>query len=172
MTQFSDPAWWPKPPPKPPTPISIRKVLFGTLLPILAVAGFAAWVITQHHSSEPSATRSIAAFESCIRAHGVTGGSTSADQARQASQACAGKLPPGTRIGSFGGSTDRPTASEEEAFNECMRSATAGIPRRPGSAESDAMRNAVDMCRALTQTTSGTTTTAPATTTTTIPSVA
>ena len=38
-SRFSNPDWWPTPPPKPPKAPSVAKLVFGTLIPALAVVG-------------------------------------------------------------------------------------------------------------------------------------
>jgi hypothetical protein len=149
-SEFSDPAWWPKPPPQPPKPISVRKIVVGTILPIIALIVGAVIVFTQHSSSShSSSTQSIAAWNACLKAHGFTPGQTATDTntARSAERACQGNLPPGTQVATFAAGN-----SPEEQFNDCMRSATAGIPRgRFSSAARDAIRNAYEVCQTLVQ---------------------
>jgi hypothetical protein len=161
-TQFSDPAWWPKPPPQPPKPVSIRKIMFGTVVPIAAVVVGAIVVFTMHTNSA-SSTRSIAAFDACLKAHGASQGS-SGRPTRDAARACQDKLPPGTRIGTFG-----TESSAQEQFDECLRSALAGIPRGdlrdPGGRQ--AYENAVQVCQTLIEGRGGSTTIGQTTTTTT-----
>ncbi len=154
-SQFSDPAWWPKPPPKPPKPISAAKIVFGTLVPGAALIAGAFFVLTQHSSKSPGAsTQSIAAFDACLRTRGYSPADAGSTAARQAVQACAARLPPGTHVGSFGAQS-----TEQEQFNDCVRNATADLPGgggsgvgrfgRGGSGARQAFENAVEVCQTL-----------------------
>lgn len=173
--EFSDPAWWPKPPPKPPKPISMTKVVFGTLVPIVAVAALAVWIFTQHGAKSTAQGKSIAAFEACLRAHGATPGRAGGTATQQAVQACAGSLPTGTQLSAFGLGFGRPRNRQQgtaQAFAECMQSATAGLAGggRLGSASArDAVRNAEELCHTLVPGSGGTPTTTQVTPTVTAP---
>ncbi len=170
--EFSDPAWWPTPPPKPPKPISTAKVVFGTLLPV-GIGVLAVFVIVKqkdHHAAVP--TRSFAAFQSCVKAQG---GDTPAARSntrllQQAVDACSTHLPAGTRLPSFGPPTERQQA-EQQAFQRCMAAATANIhPGVPGifggSSARRAFEKAAALCRAVSTPRRGT---GPPTTTTSEP---
>ena len=175
-TQFSDPAWWPKPPPKPPQRISPAKIVFGTLLPVAAVVTVAVFVIRQqsHSSSRATAPPSIAAFEACLKAHGVTGGERGASVGRAAG-ACRSELPSGTQPQAFEPARSEAQSRVQQAFEQCVRNAVAAVPGGGGGSfggrgpNRQAFDEAVAVCRATAQHE----TTAPAeTTTTTVPSVA
>ncbi len=155
-SQFSDPEWWPKPPPKPPRPISIWKVVFGTLVPAVAVIAGAAFVVTQRSGSS--------AGSPCPAATSAAAPTAGGPVAPRGPQACAPARPPGTGTGRFGG--DGPG---QVAFESCIRSATAGLS--PGSfrhGHGDAIRNAYEVCQTLIQG-SGTAPLEPGTTTATPP---
>lgn len=171
---FSDPAWWPKPPPKPPKPISLPKVLFGTLVPILAVALVVTLIVMQKSGSPASgaAGRSATAFEACLKSQGVlsVSGGANPRELQQAAESCRSHLPPGVRLPDFNRPpSDSSDGTAQEAFQQCMQTAEAAIPRsRSGFGSSSkarqAFEDAVTMCRSLSQT-SGGTQTAPITTT-------
>jgi hypothetical protein len=148
-TEFSDPAWWPKPPPKPPKPIPLTKILVGTIVPLAVIAGVVVLVLTQRPKAAP--TRSIAAFETCLRTQGIVAGDQS-PQAERAAHACRGKLPAGTTFQpeqQEGGSA----ADAQKRFNECVQSALASIPRRSGpfgrGGGRSGVGDAVAVCRTL-----------------------
>jgi len=162
-SQFSDPAWWPKPPPQPPKPISMTKIVFGTLLPVAALIVGGILVFNQHTSSA-SSTRSIAAFDDCLKAHGYEPGRTDSSQTSAAVRACRNKLPPGTQLPRSGGNS---RGGNAQAFNDCIRSSTAGLGRGGFSAlDRQKFEEAIEVCRALVQG-SGSGSAPPPTTTTT-----
>ena len=163
--QFSDPAWWPKPPPAPPKPISPMKIVFGTVVPAIALVGLVIFIVTQSrgHGSSVSTSRSLAAFDSCAKAHGVAPGEQlSGAKGRQVLEACRDKLPPGTQVGSFGAAPQQDTPQQQ--FAECVQNATAGLPHggfgggRFGGRPSSELRSAVSVCRSLVESASGGTT--------------
>ncbi len=171
-TQFSDPAWWPKPPPKPPQRISPLKILFTTLLPVAAVAAVVVLIVKQqsHGSTKPSAPPSIAAFESCLRAHGVSGGEQGAIVGRAAT-ACRSELPVGTQPRAFGPQQSAENASVQQAFEQCVRTAVGSLSRGGGSfgghgGSRQSFESAIAVCRATAEqeatTPTETTTTTPA----------
>src|SRR5579863_1628726 len=163
MAEFSDPQWWPKPPPKPPTPITLGTVVVRTFLPVVVIAAAAALILTQGggHPAHP-AVQSLAAYEACLKAHPHAAGSA-------AERGCQAFLPPGTAIGRYG----KPDPGQA-AFQRCVQNATASLPNhgfggggRPGGGgfgggPSAAFRRAVEVCQSLTQGGGS----APATTTT------
>jgi hypothetical protein len=90
-SRFSDPSWWPTPPPERPAPVS--KIMVGTVVPVLAIVGAVAAVLTLGHGDRASTpvptgavtaeTRTVsqgeaeqrAAFTECMRGAGGSGGS-------------------------------------------------------------------------------------------------
>jgi len=58
-SQFSDPNWWPKPPPvKVP---STAKIVFGTIVPVVVAAGLVIALLTAPHGSPPAKTTAVRA---------------------------------------------------------------------------------------------------------------
>ena len=156
-SQFSDPAWWPKPPPKPPQRISPAKIVFGTLLPIAAVAAVVVLIVEQQsqHSPRSSAPPSIQAFEACLRAHGVTSGEQGS-AVSQAAGACKSELPSGTQPQAFERPQTAKEAAVQQAFNQCVRTAVAGLPRGSGGfgargPSRQAFESAIAVCRATSE---------------------
>ncbi len=150
MAEFSDPQWWPKPPPKPPTPITLRTVVLRTFLPVVVIAAAAALIITQGRSHpERGVVQSVAAYESCLRSHGVA---ASANAGPDVVRRCEAFLPPGTAVGTYGKPDPR-----QAAFQQCVRNAAANLPQhgfgagRFGGGPSSAFRRAVEVCQSLAQ---------------------
>ena len=124
--KFSDPGWW-QHRPRPEQAESPTKLVLGTLLPAVAVVAVVVVVVLQasHHSAAGTGDRSVAAFEVCLTAHGVTA-QTKSGSARQqkALDDCRGMLPAGTRISNFG-----PGEQPQAQLAECMRDAGPGRSR-------------------------------------------
>jgi hypothetical protein len=119
--RFSDPGWWPTPPPKPLKAPSAAKLVFGTILPGLAVVGAVVALSTIGHSSHkakpeaaaPAATSVGAteqsrrqAFAECMksmdagpsfRGGGRFGGGGPSKRFRTAFEVCRSLLSPGSR---------------------------------------------------------------------------
>jgi hypothetical protein len=176
-TQFSDPAWWPQPPPKPPQRISPAKIVFGTLLPLAAVVAVIVLIVKQesHHAPRPTAPPSIAAFEACLRSHGVTGGKRGSTVG-QAAGACKSELPAGTQPQAFAPAQSAAQARVQQSFEECIRRAVAASPGGGGGfgnrgSDRQAFDDAVAVCRATAEN-EATSPPGPSTTTTTGPAVA
>ncbi len=175
-TQFSDPEWWPKPPPKPPQRISPLKIFFGTLVPLAAVAAVVVLVVKQQSepSAHSSAPPSIQAFEACLRAHGVSAGEQGAGVGNAAG-ACRSELPSGTQPQALQPPQTARQAGVQQAFNQCVRTAVAGLPRGGGGGfgrggpSRQSFESAVAVCRATSEHEA---TTPAQTTTTTTPAVA
>ncbi|HEX4518597.1 MAG TPA: hypothetical protein VH063_03345 [Gaiellaceae bacterium] len=125
--EFSDPAWWPTPPPKPPSKVSTTKVVFGTLLPVGAAVLIAIVVLTQKHHQSAADTHSYAAFQACFEAQGgdTQAAETNSRLMQAAATACRDHLPPGTRLPSLTESVSEQEA--QQAFNKCMSAATANL---------------------------------------------
>jgi hypothetical protein len=92
-SRFSDPNWWPTPPPE--RPASVSKIMIGTVLPLLAIIGAVAAVLTFDHKGSDAAgpvpagavtaqTRTVsrgegdrrAAFAECLRSVAGSGGNS------------------------------------------------------------------------------------------------
>jgi hypothetical protein len=117
--RFSDPGWWPTPPPKPLKAPSAAKLVFGTILPAVAVVGAVVALSTLGHSShkaKPNAASPVAArvgateqsrrqaFAECMksmgsgsgfRGGGRFGGSAPSKRFRTAFEVCRSLLSPG-----------------------------------------------------------------------------
>jgi hypothetical protein len=175
-TDFSDPAWWPTPAPKPPRKISTAAIVFGTVVPVAIIAIVIVAIVGQKkHASAAGTGRSLAAFEACMKAEGANSPTERSNSRflEQDAQACEGHLPKGVAVPSFAPPSGADEAAQR-AFTECMQAATANISRsrvgRPfgGNSARDAFRNAVATCRSLvgTQQSSGGAPPPPATTNT------
>lgn len=158
MTGFSDPAWWPKPPPRPPAHVSLPKILLGAFVPIALVTAVVVLVVTQRHDGA-SSVRSVAAYEGCLDSHlGHPGAAAGAGAPRassaQALHDCQPLLPPGVAVGSLVPSSPAANAAEAQ-FQSCVRNAIAGVPRRDlgfgrfGGRPSSAVRAAISVCQTL-----------------------
>jgi hypothetical protein len=157
-SEFSDPAWWPTPPPKPPSTVSMTKIVFGTLLPIGAAVLIAVVVLTQKHHHSAADTHSFAAFQSCFAAQGgdTQAARTNTRLMEAAATACRSHLPPGTRLPSLTESVNEQQA--QQAFSKCMQAATADLrgghgrgfgPFGGGSSFQQAIEKAEALCRAV-----------------------
>ncbi len=178
---FSDPAWWPTPPPKPPRKISTAAIVFGTFVPIVVIVILIVAVVGQRkHASAADTGRSLAAFEACMKDQGASSATERSNSRflQEDAQACRAHLPRGMALPSF----EPPAGADEatqRAFSECVQAATANISRSSlggrfgGGSARNAFRNAIDTCRSLVGTgRQGGSTPAPAQTTTTTPAVA
>jgi hypothetical protein len=143
-------SWFPTPPPRPPKPISAAKVILGTVVPCAAIAVAAVLIITQR----PAATtaRSLAAFNACLRAkiEASPGQAPGPAALHQEAEACANHLPAGTRVPDFTRS-QRPSGSQQQAYDQCMQGALANGRQGPGRGgfSRQAFENASVICRAL-----------------------
>jgi hypothetical protein len=177
-TEFSDPAWWPTPPPKPPRKISTAAIVFGTFVPIAIIVIVIVAIVGQRkHASAAEIGRSITAFQACMKSEGATSPTERSNSRflEQDAEACREHLPKGMDLPSFEPPSGADQAAQQ-AFAECMQAATANISRSRlggpfggGSARS-AFRNAIATCRSLVGTHQGSP--PPAQTTTTVPAVA
>ena len=98
-SRFSDPDWWPTPPPKPPKAPSVAKLVFGTLIPALAVVGVVVGMSTFAGSGHRTKTTAAAPV--------VLGIGSAREDRRQAFQDCmknmgAGSSSRGGRFGAAG----------------------------------------------------------------------
>lgn len=153
-SKFSDPAWWPQPPPQPPKPIATWKIVVVSVLTTLGVAAVVILIATHDPKKKTTApvTKSIAAFTACVKAHGVIMETEQDGSKLQAAvDACRDRLPEGTQLRSF---QPRPTGSRGrgEAYSSCMEAALANLPR-PSRATIDSYRKAYQkasmVCRSL-----------------------
>ena len=115
--RFSDPNWWPQPPPKPLKAPSAAKLVFGTLVPAVAVVGAVVWMSGFGHSGHKAksaaplavtvgaaAEGSRQAFFECMRSAGAGsrsrgggrfGGGGPSKDFRSALDVCRSLLQPG-----------------------------------------------------------------------------
>jgi hypothetical protein len=126
----------------------MSRIIFGTLVPVLAIGAIAALIITRQHSHAP-VVRSVGAYESCVRAaahaaHGATGVSIAS------LRACQRLLPPGTVVENV---QPQGSGGSQAAFNQCMRSAIAKLGGRGFGRHgpSPALETAEAVCRSLSQ---------------------
>jgi hypothetical protein len=151
---FSNPSWFPTPPPRPLKPISTPKVILGTVVPFAAIAVVVVLIMTQKPARSTAATgRSIAAFNACLRAkvEASPGQAPSPTALQQDAEACGNHLPAGTRVPDFTRS-QRPSNSEQQAYDQCMQAALGNGQQgagRGGGFNRQAVENASAICRAL-----------------------
>ena len=149
-SEFSDPAWWPKPPPKPPTSVSTMTILFGTIVPVVAVAAVLI-ALFDHRSHHPAVVqgRSAAAFESCLQDQGALTPSAETNDAllRQAALACRRHVP------ALAPGGDR-VAAAQQALQQCLQAATQHFRsdfapgRFGGGGARQSFNSATALCRA------------------------
>jgi hypothetical protein len=151
VTDFSDPSWWPTPPPKPPKAVSTPKLVFGTLLALVVL-------LTNKDDKKPAAAagRSIAAFTACMKEQGADSPSVQANARilRLDAIACKDHLPKGVQLPDF----SEPAGGDQaggNAFQQCMQSAYANLRGnrggRIGGGSRKAFRDSESLCRSLTQ---------------------
>jgi len=178
-TEFSDPAWWPTPPPKPPRKISTAAIVFGTFVPIAIIVIVIIAIVGQHkHASAAEAGRSLTAFQACMKSEGATSPTERSNSRflQQDAEACREHLPKGMAVPSFEPPSGADQATQQ-AFAQCMQAATANISRSRlggpfgGGSARNAFRNAIATCRSLVGRQQGSAP-PPAQTTTTVPAVA
>jgi len=158
VNEFSDPSWWPTPPPKPPKAVSTPKLVFGTLLPVaIGVIALVVFLTNKHHRKPDVARgRSIAAFTACMKEQGADSPSVLANarMLRLAAIACKDHLPKGVQVPDFNEPAGDGRAGGD-SFQQCMRSAyvnlRGGGGGRFGSASRKAFQDAQSLCRSLTQ---------------------
>ncbi len=150
-SEFSDPAWWPTPPPAPPKPISTSKIVLGTIVPVVLVAALVAGLVSQRSHSSASG-RSLVAFQDCLKGQGVLVSSAESNDAllRQAAVACRNHVPALPK-------TADPQAAAAQAMQQCMNAASAKLrstanvrpgPFGGGPPSRQAYERAVATCRA------------------------
>jgi hypothetical protein len=118
--RFSDPGWWPTPPPKPLRAPSVAKLVFGTILPGLAVVGAVVALSTIGHSSHKAAAKPSATA--------ATSAGATAQSRRQAFADCMKSLGAGPSYsgGRFGGGG--PSKRFRTAFEVCRGLLSRGGP--------------------------------------------
>jgi hypothetical protein len=166
-SNFSNPSWFPTPPPRPPKPISTPKIILGTVVPVVAIAVAVVLIMTQKPAKSSAATgRSLAAFNACLTAkiEASPGQAPSPAELQQEAEACGKHLPAGTPVPDFTRS-QRPSNSEQQAYDQCMQTALGKNSGRPGGIDRQAFENASVMCRALIGAGGSSTPISPATTT-------
>jgi hypothetical protein len=155
-TEFSDPAWWPTPPPKPPRKVSTATIVFGTIVPIAIIVIVIVAIVGQHKHASAATGRSLGAFQACMKSEGASSPTERSNSRflQQDAEACQDHLPKGMALPSF----EPPSGADEaaqRAFAECMQAATANISRSRlggpfgGSSARNAFQNAIATCRSL-----------------------
>jgi hypothetical protein len=158
VNDFSDPSWWPTPPPKPPKAVSTPKLVFGTLLPVaIGVVALVVLLTNKHHKQADAADgRSIAAFTACMKEQGADSPSVQANtrMLNLDAIACKDHLPKGVQLPNFS-DTGGGDQAGGNAFQQCMQSAYVNLRGnsggRIGSGSRKAFQDAVSLCRSLTQ---------------------
>jgi hypothetical protein len=154
---FTDPGWWPTPPPDPPKHISTATIVLGTIVPIAVVAMLVLALVTHKSHSANTSGRSLAAFQSCLGEQGVMTSSAESNDAllRQAAIACKSHVPPLAR------GVDEAKAVQQE-LDDCMRAAQSKLRRTvvpigpfAGPPSRRAYENASATCRAESMVASG-----------------
>jgi hypothetical protein len=121
--RFSDPGWWPTPPPKPLKAPSAARLVFGTILPAVAVVGAVVALSTIGHSGHKPKPKEAPAAAAPVGAAGQS--------RRQAFADCMKSMGAGSGFGGggrFGGGG--PSKTFRTAFEVC-RSLLATGGRAP-----------------------------------------
>jgi hypothetical protein len=79
MSGFSDPKWWPQPPPAAPKHISRGAVFMRGVLPLIAIAAVAVFVILSERQHNAAAARTQAAYAHCLATHGAKSASATVE---------------------------------------------------------------------------------------------
>jgi hypothetical protein len=119
--RFSDPGWWPTPPPKPLKAPSAARLLFGTILPAVAVVGAVVALSTMGHSGHKPKPKEAPAAAALV-------GATEQSR-RQAFADCMKSMGAGSGFrggGRFGGGG--PSKSFRTAFEVCRSLLATGGP--------------------------------------------
>jgi hypothetical protein len=117
--RFSDPGWWPTPPPKPLKAPSAAKLVFGTILPAVAVVGAVVALSTVGHSGNRPKPKEAPAAATPV-------GATEQSR-RQAFADCMKSMGAGAGFrGRFGGGG--PSKSFRTAFEVCRSLLATGGP--------------------------------------------
>jgi len=145
MSEFTDPAFWQRRPPEPPKGVPISKIVYGTLIPLVAIAALAIWVVTQQGNGT-KVVRSLAAYNKCLVSHVSRQAGHGPGTSFEAFQACDKFRPAGVETGVVG-----QTSAAEARVEECIRNSTANLPHggfgRGGP--SAAFRAAIAACQSL-----------------------
>ena len=120
--RFSDPGWWPTPPPKPLTAPSAAKLVFGTILPAVAVVGAVVALSTIGHSGHKLKPNEAPAAATPVGATEQT--------RRQAFAGCMKSMGAGSGFGGGGrfGGRGGPSKSFRTAFEVCRSLLATGGP--------------------------------------------
>jgi hypothetical protein len=157
---FTDPGWWPTPPPDPPKHISTATIFLGTVVPIAVIAMLVLALVTHKSHSASTSGRSLASFQSCLGDQGVLTSSAESNDAllRQAAVACK------THVPLLPKDVDQVKAAQQElescqnAASRKLRSATRVVSPFLGPPSRQGYENAVATCRAESMVLSGGTT--------------
>lgn len=132
-SRFSNPDWWPTPPPKPLKAPSVAQLVFGTLVPALAVVGVVVGIST-FGGSGPTTTTTAAGPV-------ALGIGSARDDRRQAFRECMKNMGAGSGTrgsGRFGGGG--PSKNFRDVFSVCRSLVETGgpapvVPRRAGTTD-------------------------------------
>jgi hypothetical protein len=119
-----DPGWFPTVAPDPPKHISTATIVFGTIVPVAAIAILVVALFT--HKSHSSEGRSLSAFETCLKGQGVLTASAESNDAllRQAAVACLDHVP------QLDKSAD-PVKAAQQQLEACMQAASQKLRSAP-----------------------------------------
>ncbi len=150
MPEFSDPAWWPKPPPKLPTTVSLQRIVFLGLVPLL-VAGALVVLVHERRGHPAAATgHPVAAVGSCTPSRAARPAPARSRSAARARTSCAALVPSVNGIADFA-----PAHGRAGQFGSCLEGATGKTPgeaRAGGSSTrlpAAILRAAVAVCESL-----------------------
>ena len=150
----SNPNWFPPPRPKPPSAVPLRKILLGTLIPLIALAVGGTLAFRQYQDSTKSSTRSVAAFYSCLQKGGISG-VPSGENGLRASEDCLYRLPKTASIADQ--QSDDPKISFaacishalEVAKEQASRRAATGFGR--GGTSTESTSQAIVQCQTISE---------------------
>jgi hypothetical protein len=154
---FTNPSWWPTPPPKAPKPVSTPKLVFGTLIPVvIGIVAVVMLLTNRHHKPDAAVGHTITAFTACIVEQGANEPSerTNARMLNVDAAACRDHLPFGMALPDFTQTEDPEQAAGQDALQQCMQSAYANLSgggSRRGRPSRKAFQDALSLCRSLTR---------------------
>jgi len=125
MSGFSDPKWWPQPPPAAPKHISRGAVLMRGVLPLIVIAAVVAFVVVSERNHNAAAARSQAAYTHCLLTHdaAIASAATSAISAQAIADCQALDPAAATPQRGPGGAQQATPGSPQSLFNTCIRNA-------------------------------------------------
>lgn len=153
MSGFSDPKWWPQPPPSAPKHISLGAVLVRSVLPLVAIAGVVVFVVLSERHHNAAATRSQAAYARCLLTHDAVASATADVLSAQAIADCQALDPVASTARGPGAGFQAGAGGPAQRLMSCIRNAIGasgggnGGFSRPGS--SSAFRAAALVCESI-----------------------